>query len=246
MAYGSALGRQFPDRPLHYFPETGSTNREAWTLAEEGAPHGTLVVADAQTAGRGRLDRRWNSPRGVNLYFSLVLRPDVPLSVAPLVGLAASLAVARCVDFHVKWPNDVLDAEGKKVAGVLSEVQANGTKVEFLVLGVGLNVNQQVFPSELPNATSLWLHRGADTDRAQLLGSIVRSIEEWVPTIWTDRSRLLETWRSYCSMMGREVVVEGTRGRAVNLRSDGALLIQTGTGQVVPVLSGDVEPVERC
>ena len=244
LPYGEALAHQFPERVFRYYPETGSTNREAWAMAEGGAPHGTLIVADSQTEGRGRLDRKWVSPPGVNVYFSLVLRPQIPLAVAPLVGLAASLAVARCVGLHVKWPNDVVDVHGKKAAGVLSEVHAADGQVDFLVLGVGLNVNQTNFPPELSNATSLKLHRKVDIERVGLLRSIVSSMDSWVPTVWMARERLLGMWRRYCSMMGREVRIEGVTGRAIDLRSDGALLIETVSGQIVPVLSGDVESAE--
>jgi BirA family biotin operon repressor/biotin-[acetyl-CoA-carboxylase] ligase len=210
-------------------------------MAEGGAPHGTLIVADSQTDGRGRLDRKWVSPGGVNIYFSLVLRPEIPLAVAPLVGLAASLAVARSVGFHVKWPNDVVDVHGKKAAGVLSEVHTAEGQVDFLILGIGLNVNQTRFDPELSNATSLKLHREVDIERVGLLRSIVSSLDAWVPTVWLARDRLLGTWQRHCSMMGHEVRVEGVTGRAIDLRSDGALLIETLSGQIVPVLTGDVE-----
>lgn len=218
-------------RDVTFYDECGSTNAEARRLANASdAPGGTLVVADAQTAGRGRLGRQWESSRGENLLFSLVLCPPVPPQHAPVCVLAWAAAMAEVLDCQVKWPNDLITAEGQKLGGILAELSAEAERVRFVVLGVGINVNQVSFPG-LPLATSMALETDASHDRARLLARLVEAVEA-VPT----RGQIdLSAWRARSHTLGRRVRVGDVEGVATDVRDDGALLVD---GQ--PVLAGDV------
>ncbi|HEX7879969.1 MAG TPA: biotin--[acetyl-CoA-carboxylase] ligase, partial [Candidatus Eisenbacteria bacterium] len=171
---------------VHHHDVVGSTNAEALELARAGAPHGTLVIADRQTAGRGRQGRRWESPPGVGLWFSWVLRPELELArgflVTALGALAISDAVGRLTGraATVRWPNDVLVGRSK-LAGVLAEARGQGTRLEVVVLGIGVNVGQRAadFPEELAGiATSMSIEAGRPVDRVLAFQSIVESFEQ--------------------------------------------------------------------
>ena len=228
-------------RPVHFHTRCTSTNRLAHDLGLAACPGGTLVVAEEQTGGRGRKGRSWESAAGANLTFSLVLRPALPPREAPLLCLAAAVAVAEVLGLRLKWPNDVLDHEGRKVAGILAEVHAEVDWLHFIVLGVGLNVNQERFGEALPQAASVsWTH--GPQDRAGLLGRLVPAIERRCGQVAARRDRVLDAWRELSWTLGQPVRVpeSGLEGVAVSLRDDGALMVETTTG-VVPVLAGDVE-----
>ncbi len=214
---------------LHRFDCVDSTQRVARALADDGAPHGAVILAEEQTAGRGRLDRRWVSPRGENLTFSVVLRPRIRLRDAPLLTLGAAAGLAVALDLRVKWPNDLVTGEGKKLGGLLAELEMDGAEVRYVVLGVGLNVNQTQFPEALPNATSLALVHGA-ADREDVLERAVAAILAW--TTHPDR---LDLWRQMAQTLGRWVRIGNVEGIATDLRDDGALIVGG-----VPVLTGEL------
>ncbi|MCI0405239.1 MAG: biotin--[acetyl-CoA-carboxylase] ligase [candidate division Zixibacteria bacterium] len=172
---------------IHSYQSVGSTNSTAWKLAEEGVPEGTLVVADRQTAGRGRLGRSWHSPPRVGLWFSLVLRPEVAPSQAPGISLLTALALSqtigsRCgMEAKIKWPNDCQIA-GKKVAGILTELSSELDRVNFVIVGVGLNVNQTKsdFPTSLKRkATSLSIETKQKWQRAEILALFLKEFEHF-------------------------------------------------------------------
>lgn len=231
-------------RSVHFHPTTESTNRLAMSLGQSGAPAGTLVVADAQSGGRGRLGRQWASPAGQNIYMSLVLRPALPPDRAALCCLAAATALAEVLDLSIKWPNDVLDASGGKVAGILAELHAPRGVVEALVLGVGINVNQVDFAPELPNASSLARVRGVAQDRTQILARVVPQIERRCAELEHDPERVLSAWRDRSQTLGATVRIGEVSGEAIDIRTDGALLVRASDG-LVPILTGDVEMVAR-
>jgi BirA family biotin operon repressor/biotin-[acetyl-CoA-carboxylase] ligase len=210
--------------------EVDSTQRVARRRAEEGAPHGTVVLAERQTAGRGRLDRRWESAAGENLTFTLVLRPRCAPREAPLLTLGAAAGLALAFDLRVKWPNDVVTGEGRKVAGLLAEMDLAGDRVTAVLLGVGFNVNQRDFPG-LPNASSLALRDGPQ-DREEVLERAVSAI-----LAWSEHPDRLDLWRRRAHTLGRQVRVGDVAGVATGLRDDGALLIDGA-----PVLLGELEP----
>lgn len=214
---------------LHRYDIVDSTQIVARRLAEEGAPHGTVVLAEEQTAGRGRLDRRWDSAKGQNLTFTLVLRPRIAARDAPLLTLGAAAGLAVAFDLRVKWPNDLVTGEGRKVAGLLAEMDTVGDRVGFVLLGVGLNVNQTVFPDSLPNAASLATIHGPQ-DREEVLEQAVSAI-----LAWAEHPDRLTLWRQRAHTLGKRVRIGAIEGVATGLRDDGALLVDG-----VPVLTGEV------
>ncbi|MDP6932128.1 MAG: biotin--[acetyl-CoA-carboxylase] ligase [Myxococcota bacterium] len=227
------------DIPLHFVHSCDSTNRQAARLAPQWThplgPSGLcgVVVADHQTSGRGRLDRTWNSEAGHNLLFSVVLRPPVPPVQAPRCVLAWAAALAEALDIHVKWPNDLIDTQDRKLGGLLAELETSSHQVQHLVLGVGVNANQVSFPG-LPHAGSLALTRGQPIDRARTLTTLVRSLRACI----VNTEDTLATWRSRNRTLGRRVRVGEIEGIAEGLREDGALLVD---GRAV--LTGDVQLV---
>jgi BirA family transcriptional regulator, biotin operon repressor / biotin---[acetyl-CoA-carboxylase] ligase len=208
---------------------TDSTNERAKELALAGAPHGTLVTADEQTAGRGRQGREWTAPPRSAVLMSVVLR-----ELDEMLPLAAAVAVAEAVpaDATIKWPNDIW-IEGRKVAGILVE----GRPQEgWAVLGAGLNVSTEAFPAELAqSATSLRLS-GIEGDTESVLASILRQLDEWLgaPPV-----RVLDAWRSRDALKGQRVRWTGGEGVADGIDDSGALVVETSTG-VVTLDAGEV------
>jgi len=237
---------------LHCFEEIGSTNDAAKDLAEEGAAHGEVVVAESQSSGRGRRGRPWVSPPRRNLYFSVVLRPDLPPARAPELTLVASVAVCDAlrqagVEAGIKWPNDLL-ASGKKIAGILTELSAEPDRVHWVVVGVGVNVNARPedFPEELRGeATSVLLERGQPAPRALFAAACLTSLEGWIDRHAEEGfGAIRDAWRARSVTLGREVSVrvEGrdVQGVAEDLDDRGALLVRTRSG-LERVDSGDVK-----
>jgi BirA family biotin operon repressor/biotin-[acetyl-CoA-carboxylase] ligase len=234
MPLDAAALRHALGRPVQVHAECDSTNRLAKeaALAWPGPPApGPLVVAERQTAGRGRRGRSWQADGGQNLLFSLVLAPRVPADRAARCVMVWAAAMAEALDLRVKWPNDLVTAEHRKVAGILAELElAPGGRIRHIVLGVGVNVNQTDFPG-LPEATSLAREGGARRDRGAVLVDLVRAIER-APV----RGEAgLALWRARSATLGRQVEVAGVRGLAEDIRDDGALIVG---GR--PVLAGDV------
>lgn len=238
--------------PLLHFPTMDSTNLEARRAAEAGAPHGLCLVAEHQSAGRGRLNRRWIAPSGTCLLFSLLLRPPLkPAEVFALTNLAA-LAVCRAVEGMsdlrpaIKWPNDVF-LDGRKLAGVLTEFACRAESLEHVVVGAGLNVN--LTPSQLGKlpapAASLRAALGAKWDRAALLAAILDQLDAlYVSLLAGDKPGLAAQYNARSHLLGKQVQVRDgekvLRGRALEVAADGALLIALeGVGQAV-IRHGDV------
>ncbi|MCB9779416.1 MAG: biotin--[acetyl-CoA-carboxylase] ligase [Alphaproteobacteria bacterium] len=227
-------------RPVLALDRVDSTNRIGRQLARAWLDAGGLgplpvVVADHQTAGRGRQGRSWQAEPGQNLLFTVLLAPDLPLARAPRAVLEWAAAMAEALDLGLKWPNDLVDDHDRKVAGVLAEHEpgARGDRVGVIVLGVGLNVRQRDFPG-LPGATSLALLGRPELDRDALLHALVRAVDG--VAVGTDGA--LDRWRTRSRTLGRRVRVAGREGLATGLRDDGALLVDGA-----PVLAGDVELV---
>lgn len=230
-------------RPISFHATCTSTNALARQAARgwQGPPTpGPVVVADHQTGGRGRRGRTWESPPGTNLLFSVVLQPRVAPPLAARCVLQWAAAMAQATGLLVKWPNDLVTPAGHKVAGLLAQLDVaaepfgSGAQVRSLVLGVGVNVNQEAFPDHLPSATSLRVHRGARVDRAQLLAELLQAIA----AVDVHAADPLAAWRDVSHTLGKRVRVGEVEGVATALRDDGALLVD---GR--PVLTGDVELV---
>jgi len=237
---------EFPDleQRIHYFPEIGSTMDVARDLAKKGAEEGTLVIAEAQTSGRGRLSRQWISPRG-GIYFTIVLHPKMSPAYAPRMNLMAAVAVAVTigrlfgVKAELKWPNDVL-ISGKKVCGILAEIDAEMDIVNFVNVGIGINANNSVARFE-KRATSLKEILGRGISRKELLGAQIREMERRRPLLM--KADLLREWKELSATLNKEVRVvslgEEVTGQAVDIDVTGALILKTRDGSLRTVLAGD-------
>jgi BirA family transcriptional regulator, biotin operon repressor / biotin---[acetyl-CoA-carboxylase] ligase len=239
--------------PVHHFETLDSTNNLAKELAAREAPEGTVVIAETQTGGRGRLGREWNSPPGVGLYVSVVLRPMLPPMELPQITLTAAVAVVRAtqrvtgVAPGIKWPNDLL-LGGKKLGGILTEMETESDRIRHVVIGLGLNVNNSDFPPELAGlATSLAQTVGVTFSRVDLLKAWLEEFEALYERFLNQGfPEILQEWKRYTVTLGRAVTVrQGPReisGQAVDVAPDGALLIHTPGGEVVRVTSGEITP----
>ena len=254
----SELNCQLIGQSVVSFPETDSTNVQARRLAEDGALEGTVVVSDRQSAGRGRLGRRWESPFGVNLYCSIILRPDIPVQQAPQLTFLSAVAVAETLNklcdlsAEVKWPNDIL-VNGAKISGLLNEMSAETEQIHFVILGIGINLNMTAdqFPDDLNYpATSALLETGKIVDRLKFLRTFLQCLDGYYSEFLQEGfAPIRRRWESLCDMMNLQVDVDqgsGTlRGKVVGLDPEGALRLQLDDGQVKRILAGDVRPVIR-
>jgi BirA family biotin operon repressor/biotin-[acetyl-CoA-carboxylase] ligase len=230
-----------------------STNDRLAALARAGAPEGQLVLADAQTGGRGRLGRTWHSPAGESLYLSLLLRPSLTPATLPPLTLLAGVAVADALAAAgvapvVKWPNDVLLPDGagtRKVAGILTEMATERERIRHVVLGIGINVNAVTFPPELANrAGSLRLATGRPHDRGALAAAVLNAFEPAYDELMTaGAQRCLERFRARAGLP-RPCRLErdggALEGVAIDVEVDGALLVRDAAGAVHRVMSGEI------
>ncbi len=242
----------FFDSHIHHYYKIGSTNTAAMSAAAESAPHGSVFLAEEQTGGRGRGANLWQSPRSTGIYCSVVLRPALPPSDVLVLSLACGLAVQGAiqqVDSRVKpdlkWPNDVL-IDGKKVCGILTEMNAEATRVRYIVVGIGINVNQPSFPEDLP-ATSLRLVTGSEWSRVEIAVALLKSLDREYRQVVEDpatRGAILQRFSANSSwVLGKKVRIEENasafEGTTEGLDSRGFLQVRTGHGLQV-VLSGTV------
>lgn len=250
-AIRAGLETEFVGRNLVFVPEVSSTNDTARNLAQGGAPEGTLVITDYQTAGRGRLARRWEAPPRSSLLLTLVFRPPLAPHEVQRLTMVCGLAVVEAVEAEtglkagLKWPNDVL-IQGAKVGGILTELTLTGDRLDFAIVGIGLNVNLD--PEELPGdlltpATSLSQATGLKVMRLSLLWSLLRSVEARYISLVGGHAPQAE-WAKRLVTLGRPVTVSGAgfmlEGVAEGVTADGALLVRCADGRVKTVLAGDV------
>jgi BirA family biotin operon repressor/biotin-[acetyl-CoA-carboxylase] ligase len=237
------------------FESLPSTNTELARLASEGAAEGLAILADEQTAGRGRLQRAWSSPKGAGLYFSLLLRPAIPQDQWPLITFVAALAVgdalreAAAVETDIKWPNDLLSGE-RKICGILAEA-IDSPLGRSVILGIGINLTQRAFPEELVDvATSVAEASGRQPDRETILAALLRALSRWYSLLHepAGREKIVAAWTSRSSYAkGRLVQVsngdEVWQGTTCGIEDDGALRLDTATGEIKVVRAGDVYSV---
>jgi BirA family biotin operon repressor/biotin-[acetyl-CoA-carboxylase] ligase len=233
--------------------EPVSTNSAAFKMASEGAEEGTVVIAESQSGGKGRLGRRWASPPGVNLYCSIILRPPVQPVNAPQLTFLSAVAVAKVIERltpimpRIKWPNDIL-VSGKKVAGLLNEMSAETDKINFVVLGIGVNLNMtaEQFPDDLRNpATSLLLEWGKVVNRVDFARCMLEELDSlYQEFLRSGFSQVRHEWLERSRLEGEPVTVADggreLRGRVRGIDEYGALLIEDNDGDIQQVLSGDV------
>lgn len=249
---GSRLCTERMGRSLVYLPQTDSTNIYARKLAQKGYPDGTLVVAESQTAGKGRRGRSWSSPAGSSIYMSLLLRPDIPPYCASMITLVAGMAVSQAVGemtglpARIKWPNDVV-VNGRKICGILTEMSTEMESIHYIVTGIGINVNQQDFPEEImATATSLRIEAAKKISRSALIACTMAWFEVYYDQFLKtkDLSLLKAGYETMLANMGQEVLVldpDGTyKGICRGIDEAGRLLVDTLEGEPKRVLSGEV------
>ena len=237
---------------VYYFTETDSTNIQAKRMGDQGAPHGTLAAAGQQTAGKGRRGRTWESPADQNIYMSLLLRPEIAPVKAPMLTLVmaypAAMALRECtgLDVQIKWPNDLV-LNKKKICGILTEMGTEFMEIKYVVIGTGINVNQEEFPEELrKTATSLYLETGKKYHRSRIIERILEALEEYYGIFvkTEDMSALLEEYNEKLVNQGQEVCVldpKGEyRGLCQGITKTGGLLVELSDGTVTEVISGEV------
>lgn len=235
-----------------FLEETGSTNVEARKLAEAGAAHGTLIVADSQTDGKGRRGRSWHTPKGSSIAMSLILKPELEAEYASMLTLVQAVAVTKAIkeicglDAQIKWPNDILVNE-KKVCGILTEMNLEMTEISSIIIGTGINVNQDWFPEEIAEiATSLRIEKKRTQSRADLIERICELFEEYFEIFMKskDLSAFLEEYNSYLVSRDRMVKVLDPKGeftgKALGINAYGELCVQKENGEMVPVYAGEV------
>lgn len=240
------LPYEFPglEERIHYFPEIGSTMDAARELARKGAKEGTIVIAEAQAHGRGRLSREWLSPKG-GIYFTLILRPRISPAYAPRINLMASVAVATTIkklfglNAELKWPNDVL-IEDRKVCGILAEMDAEMDVINFVNVGIGINANNPV-PQFVETATSLKDVLGREISRKDFLSVLLGEIERQQALLM--EADLIEEWKKLSGTLNKYVRIlspgEVIVGRAIDIDTTGALILKERSGSLKKALAGD-------
>jgi BirA family transcriptional regulator, biotin operon repressor / biotin---[acetyl-CoA-carboxylase] ligase len=238
-------------KEIHLFPQVESTNSLAVEMASKGLPEGAVVIAETQTNGKGRLNRKWYSPKG-NLYLSMVLRPEIPLYRAPLLTLMGAVAVASTIravcgiDAAIKWPNDIY-VRGRKVGGLLTEMSAEQDRIRHIVLGIGIDVNMELdaLPVEIRGVTTtLAAETGGTIDRTVLLQRLFSELERWYRVFLNNSSEVLSEWTRLSMTIGNRVLVssssETIEGQAEGIDSDGRLIVRLDDGSVKQITAGDV------
>ena len=237
-------------KTVHFARKTDSTNLWIKRLAKEGASEGTLALAEFQSAGRGRLGRSWEVPEGTSVMMSILLRPKFEPQYAPTLTLVMGMAVAKAVknlgfDVSIKWPNDVVVSH-KKICGILTEMGVRDGKIDYAVIGVGINVNIREFPEEMADkATSLYLESGKEFDRSQIPGLVMEAFEEYYEKFAAtcDLSGLKEEYESILANYNQPVRVlakEPYEGVARGITDGGELLVEKTDGTIVAVSAGEV------
>ncbi|WP_123040768.1 biotin--[acetyl-CoA-carboxylase] ligase [Cohnella candidum] len=239
-------------RRLKLFDDVGSTQDELRKLAEEGAPQGTLVVAERQTQGRGRMGRSWLSPAGKGVWMSLLLRPEIPLPLTPQLTLLAAVALSRAIarvvplEIGIKWPNDLL-VNGKKISGILLESSAEDERLKYVIVGMGIsaNLDPEDYPEELlDKAVSLKMASGQTIDRSRLIAAVMDEFER-LYDLYRDRgfAPIRSLWEAHSVTLGRPAVLrtpQGTvEGVPVSLDESGGLKVRLANGETKTVFSAE-------
>lgn len=241
-------------REIIYFRETDSTNTRAKALADNGAPEGTLVVSEMQKEGRGRKGRGWFSPSGEGIYASLILIPSIAPRDAPQITLLTAVAGAETLisltqlKVSIKWPNDIL-VNGKKIAGILTEMRAQMGVIDYVVVGLGLNVSTRRFPHDIRGrATSLLIETGEHFSRAGIIREYLRWYEEYYELLkGVGFEPVLERWKELADIIGRQIMISVNSQKYVasvqGIDKDGALILEDTKGELHRISSGDVTMV---
>lgn len=241
-------------RTIHYEETVTSTQKIAHKLAYDGVPEGTIVVAEEQVAGRGRLDRSWYSPKYTGVWMSVILRPAIPLPKSPQLTLLAAVSIAQAIqevtelEPEIKWPNDILFQQ-KKAVGILTELQAEADRINSIIIGIGINVNQteEDFPDELiDKATSLRIEAGQKINRAELIQVILEKLEKLYEHYLENGFYPIKLlWEAYAISIGKDIIASTLNGKiygkATGITDDGVLIIEDEQGDKHHIHSADIE-----
>lgn len=239
-------------REIFFYEKVGSTNTIAFDLAEK-AKEGTVVIADSQEKGRGRLGRTWISPPGVNIHMSIILRPEIEPKDMTLITIMASVACATALrratglDISIKWPNDLM-AYDKKLGGILTELKTDQKRILFTIIGIGININIELdqFPDDVRKiASSIKNETGKPYSRENIVTEILNEMNKWYIILNTmEKETLLSAWQSLTSTLGRDVMVivgqETYTGLAEAIDDEGMLILRLPSGELKRVSSGDL------
>ena len=248
------LTTNFIGKNIHYEESVESTQKIAHRLSNEDEPEGTIIIAEEQRSGKGRMDRTWHSPKYTGIWMSLIIRPNIPLTKAPQLTLLTAVAIVQAMEEEtglqpeIKWPNDVL-LNGKKVTGILTELQAEADRIHSIIIGIGINVNQKKedFPSELQEkASSLFIEKGEVISRAGLIKSFFKHFEK-LYLLYLDQGffpiKLL--WEGYAVSIGKilkaRTLTNVIEGKALGITDEGVLKLEDETGFVHHIYSADIE-----
>lgn len=249
---GSLFENEFFGNEIHFYDQIDSTNNEAKKKAENGAAHGTLVITECQSGGRGRRGKKWISPEGSGIWMSFVLRPEIEPYNASMLTLVTALAATSAMrkqagmDCYIKWPNDIV-LNGKKVCGILTEMSAEPDAVNYVVIGIGINVNTTEFDEEIQNvASSLFVETGRKIKRSTLVAEFASEFEKYYDIFLQthDMSSLTEEYNSMLINAGREVKITdsngGFTGIAIGIDNKGELLVKCEDGSIKKIVAGEV------
>jgi BirA family transcriptional regulator, biotin operon repressor / biotin---[acetyl-CoA-carboxylase] ligase len=248
------LKTEFIGKNIHYEESVDSTQKIAHRLAYENVPEGTAIIAEEQFSGRGRMDRKWHSPKFTGIWMSLILRPNIPLTKAPQLTLLTAVSIVQAIEEmtdlipEIKWPNDIL-INGKKVTGILTELQAEADRIHSIIVGIGMNVNQKWddFPLELQGtASSLLIENGQLVSRADLIKSIFTHFEK-LYLLYLEEGffpiKLL--WESYAVSIGKylkaRTITNTIEGKALGITDEGILKLEDESGVIHHIYSADIE-----
>ena len=234
-----------------FLEEVGSTNDYAKELGRQGAPGGSVVIAGRQVAGKGRLGRGWDGGAGLDIYMTILLRPEIAGEAAARLTLLAGICVAKAINelspkkAGIKWPNDVV-IEGKKICGILTESAFKDSKIDYAAVGIGININRENFPAELSDkATSLRLENGRNYNRADIIKQVLSLFDKYYSEFLINgTASFIEEYRQLCVNIGKTVAIyengESYRAQAVGIGENGALHIVTEDGDKREIESGEV------
>lgn len=238
---------------IHFYDIVESTQEVAHKLARDGAQEGTVVIAEQQSKGRGRLGRAWESPKGTGVWMSIIVRPNIPPYQAPQLTLLTAVAIVQAIQKvthlqpEIKWPNDVL-INGKKIVGILTELQAEADVIQAIIIGIGINVNTKQFPEELKEkATSLYLeNNGQEVERAALIRAIFQQFEQLYENYLKHGFKPIKLlWESYNVSIGKYIsaktLSEEIKGFAKGITDEGVLLVEDDYGNVHEIYSADID-----
>ncbi|PLR77163.1 biotin--[acetyl-CoA-carboxylase] ligase [Bacillus sp. V3-13] len=248
------LKTDFVGQNIHYEETVESTQKIAHSLAFNGADEGTVILAEEQLSGRGRLDRKWYSPKYTGVWMSVILRPNILPAKAPQLTLLTAVAVVQAIEEmtglspQIKWPNDIL-INGRKVTGILTELQADADRIISIIIGIGINVNQQEqdYPEDIRAiATSLSIEKGDKLSRAAVIRTVLTRLEK-LYLLYLDKGfypiKLL--WEGYAISIGKDITARtlsgNISGRALGITNEGVLMIEDSAGKVHHVYSADIE-----